>query len=188
MKAIGQILIGVVGGLAGAGLLFLLASRPRGEAIPLQPPPTPAPITVHVAGAVNRQGVYRLQAASRVQDAIEAAGGFGAQAAQDAVNLASPLQDGAQVWVPALPAVGGAEAGSQSSIVQPPAARVDLNIATQAELESLPGIGPATATKILAYRAEHGPFATIEEIQNVSGIGPATFERLRDLIVVRGAP
>jgi competence protein ComEA len=188
MKAIGQILIGVVGGLAGAGLLFLLASRPRGEPVPLRPPPTPAPITVHVTGAVIQQGVYRLPAASRVQDAIEAAGGFGTQAAQDAVNLASPLQDGAQVWVPALPAAGGAEGGSQQTVLQPPAARVDLNTATQAELESLPGIGPATAAKILAYREEHGPFVAIEEIQNVSGIGPATFERLRDLITVRGAP
>jgi len=127
-----------------------------------------------------------------VQDAPEAAGGLLPQAERETLNLAAPLEDGARLKVPALPptaAPSGIPATPQAGA--PPAsgeasspALVDINRASQAELESLPGIGPALAERIISYRLEHGPFPSIEDIQRVSGIGPATFERIREQITV----
>jgi competence protein ComEA len=128
--------------------------------------------------------VYRLPPGSIVQDAIEAAGGATDEADLERINLAQELADQQHVHVPHTdeedppPAVSGGESGGAASGL------ININTATQAELEMLPGIGPVTAGKIIACREANGHFARIEDIQNVSGIGLKTFEGLRDLITV----
>lgn len=146
---------------------------------------------VHITGAVSNPGVYDLPLDSRVQDAIFAAGGFADDAQIDGVNLAAKLQDGDQVQIPtqrtsALPETGSESSqnsGEQSSGTST-FSIVNINTASQAELETLPGIGPVTAEKIIEYRQTRGGFPRIEEIQKVSGIGPATFEKIKDQITV----
>lgn len=142
------------------------------------PTPTPARILVHVLGAVHRPGVVSLPEASRVQDAIAAAGGLTADADPAELNLAAVLADGTQLVIgrqgdprgEVRSAGGGTEGGSV----------VSLNTATQAELETLPGVGPVTAGRIIAWRQTHGRFTRVEELQEVDGIGPATYARLVD--------
>ena len=194
MKRGWWLLLGVIFGLAGAGGIWLASSPPRGNPIQLLPPPTPAPIQVYVSGAVANPGVYALPVDSRVKDAIQAAGGFSENANDMAVNLAALLEDGAQISVAAKKPTSepstnaGGNQGSEKTEGQPlPSdlgSLININTATQEELESLPGIGPVTAQKIIEYRETNGPFIGIEDIQKVSGIGPVTFEKLRDLITV----
>jgi competence protein ComEA len=128
-------------------------------------------VVVHVAGAVRRPGVYRLPAGSRVTDAVERAGGPAADAAAEAVNMAARLTDGQQIVVPARGASGGAAAGGDGPI--------SLGTATVDQLDSIEGIGPVTAQKIVEYRQQHGGISSIEELDRISGIGPATMEALR---------
>ena len=194
-----RLVFGILGGLLGAGLLFLVSRPPRGEAISLLPPPTPLPVMVHVAGAVQQEGVYALSPDSRVQDAIQAAGGLMQDADLRGLNLAAFLEDGQRVFIPAIAtamptAAPGSALGSGGQPTVLPG-RVDtvqllinINTATQTELESLPEIGPVTAQAIITYRTEHGPFRTIEAIDDVPGIGPATFEAIKDLITVGDVP
>jgi competence protein ComEA len=153
---------------------------------PTPPPsPTPSPIRVHVAGAVHQPGVYRLPASSIVQDAIDVAGGPASDADLDRINLAIELRDQQQVYVPregetsSPPPVSGGEGSRGADTL------VNINTASQAELETLPRIGSELAERILDYREANGPFKTIEDIQSVPGIGPATFERLKDLITAQ---
>ena len=187
MKNWWVLVIGVVFGLLGAAVIWVVSSPPRDQAIMLLPPSTPAPLVVHVTGAVAQPGVYQLPASSRVQDAIQAAGGLLPEADAPALNLAAFLQDGEQISVlavqPTLPAL---EPPARSAPLPTAQAGklININTATQAELESLPGIGPALAQQIIAYRKAHGPFATIEDIIDVPGIGPKTFEKIKDLITV----
>ncbi len=192
MKRVWEPLLGLLAGFLAAGVLLWAARPPQGVAVTLRPPPSPAPLVVDVEGAVAAPGVYTLPPGSRVRDALEAAGGLLPQAERETLNLAAPLEDGARLSVPAAPPT--ATALSPGALPAPAAgapfpagesaALVDINRASQPELETLPGIGPALAQRIIAYRQEHGPFASIEEIQAVSGIGPATFERIRDQITV----
>ena len=157
------------------------------------------PVLVHVVGQVAAPGVVELRAGSRVVDAVDAAGGLTDRADPGSLNMARVVTDGEQIWVGAPgeePPVGwaaGAPAGSASSPVvtggpvpgpEAPAALVDLNRATQAELEELPGIGPVTAGRILAWRQEHAGFTTVEELLEVSGIGERTLEQLEPLVTV----
>lgn len=195
---------GLLGGLLAAGLLYLAAGRPRGQPVQLLQPPTPAPIQVHVAGSVTHPGVYSLPRASRVQEAIQAAGGLLPEADQSALNLAAQVKDGDRLEVPALPPTpetitiipgetrysGIPSSASPSSFATQPAqgGKVNINTANLDELDTLPGIGPVTAQKIIDYRQTYGPFQTVESIVDVSGIGPATFERLKDLITVGKTP
>jgi competence protein ComEA len=178
---------GVLGGLFSAGIILLVSSQPRGSAVQLQPAPTTAPIVVHVSGSVANPGVYSLPRLSRVQDAIQAAGGLLPEADAQIMNLAALLEDGERVRVPsqrptaAPPPQGSTAPAAESGLI-------NLNWATQAELESLPGIGPEMAKRILDYRDQNGPFDNIEAIQQVSGIGPATYARIQDLITVDEAP
>jgi competence protein ComEA len=137
---------------------------------------------VHVAGAVRHPGVYRLHDGDRVEDAVERAGGARAGADVNAINLAAKVADGQQVVVPrrgaAAPAVGdpGAGEGSVGAASQPP---VSLNSATAAQLDTLDGVGPATAQKILDWRREHGGFRSIDDLGEVPGIGPKRMAALR---------
>lgn len=146
---------------------------------------------MHVIGAVREPGVVTITAGARVQDAVEAAGGLLDEADLARLNLARPAVDGERLWVP----VPGEEPPPELPVPQPvatpgiPGAEVtggadagglvDLNTADQAELETLPGVGPVTAERILQWRAEHGAFTTVEELVEVSGIGERTLEQLR---------
>lgn len=144
---------------------------------------TPA-LLVHVAGAVRRPGLYRLLDGSRVDDAIREAGGPTRRAALDLVNLAALVADGQQIVVPRRVA-GSPPVGSSGSLAAPSTpGPVHLNTATLEELDSLPGVGPVTAQRILDYRTDHGSFQTIEELDAVSGIGPARLEQLRELVAL----
>jgi competence protein ComEA len=137
---------------------------------------------VYVVGAVRRPGLYRLPSGSRVADAVARAGGVTRRADPAALNLAAPVADGEQVLVPArLPRAVAAAQGAPVPGV--PAGPIQLSSATADQLDSLPGIGPATAQKILDYRAEHGAFRSVDELDDVPGIGPTRVEQLRGLVV-----
>lgn len=190
MKYFWGIAFGVVIGFLGVGLLLLTTSKPRGEPIKLSPPPTSAPLIIHVTGAVNSPGVYSLPPESRVGEAIDKAGGLTDSADASLINLAKIVEDGSQVWVPYLIEENVPQVDSEIVRMEPTSSRssnlININTATQSELESLSGIGPAYAKAIIQYRLENGPFEKIEEIQEVKGIGPVTFEKIRPFITVRG--
>ena len=176
------ILFGVLIGLLAAGLLWLLIAEPHGEAVRLIPPPTPAPLRVHISGAVNHPGVYSLPQGSIVQQAIEAAGGSLAEADLERINLAESLEDGQQIHVPSQTQ---APTDPRTTSPSPPTAGlVNINTATAPELELLPGIGPSLAQGIVAYREAHGLFREIEDLLDVPGIGPAKLEQIRGLVTV----
>jgi len=146
----------------------------------------PAPavdVVVHVAGQVRSPGIVRLPVGSRVADAIEEAGGVTRRKALDSVNLARVLVDGEQVLVGAgTPALGGAPAAGVPSQGVPP--KVSLNSATLEQLDSLPGVGPVLAGRILTWRTTHGRFTSIDELGEVSGIGESILEQLRPLVAL----
>jgi len=144
-------------------------------------------VTVHVAGAVRHPGVYRLKEGSRVEHAVRSAGGATRGAFLDGLNLAGKVEDGRQVVVPRRGA-GGAAAPPPTGVVAgppgTPAVPVDLNTATLELLDTLDGVGPATAQKILDYREEHGGFGSVEELGQVSGIGEKRLATLKDRVRV----
>jgi competence protein ComEA len=148
-----------------------------GTAAPSAPPPARV-LVVDVAGAVARPGLYRLPQGARIADALDRAGGPTRQADTTLVNLAAPLADGVQVLVPAR-----GTAAPSSGGVPSPSAPVDLNSATAEQLDSLPGVGPVTAQKIVDYRQAHGPFTSVDGLDAIPGIGPARVESLRGLVV-----
>jgi competence protein ComEA len=159
---------------------------------PSVPSASPTPVArpavlVHVLGEVARPGVVRLREGARVEDAIAAAGGLTAQADPGELNLAAVVSDGSQVVIGTLKeprgevrtdsaAPGSGTSGSPGA--DGGAGKVSLNTATEAELDTLPGVGPVTAKRIVAWRDEHGRFTRIEELQEVDGIGPKTFAEL----------
>ncbi|MFP5578982.1 MAG: helix-hairpin-helix domain-containing protein [Acidimicrobiia bacterium] len=145
---------------------------------------TPAgPVVVHVAGAVAAPGVHELPPGSRVIDAVEASGGLAADADPGAVNLAAPVADGSQVYVPRVGEVppGPAPGGGGGEEASGP---VDLNTADAARLEALPGVGLATAAAIIDHRERHGRFTSVDQLLDVRGIGEAKLAALRDLVRV----
>lgn len=133
-------------------------------------------LVVDVAGQVRRPGVYEMPHGARVHDAIRAAGGARAGADLGGLNRAAPLVDGQQVVVAAADDTGAAprQAGAADAV-----ATVSINTGDAAALDTLPGIGPVTAERIVADRAASGPFASIDDLARVPGIGPATVEALR---------
>lgn len=176
----------------------MVSSRPRGEPIRLIPPPTQPPLVVQISGAVAKPGVYSLPPGSRVLDAIQAAGGVLTDADVNLINQAALIQDGQMIWVP-VRSSAPQNSPTQDSVPVVPALPenpsrtsptleviypINLNTATPEELESLPGIGPELAARIIEYRNTHGPFVKTEDILMVSGIGPKTFEKIKDLITI----
>jgi competence protein ComEA len=136
-------------------------------------------LVVDVAGAVRRPGLYRLPPGARVADAVARAGGLTRHADSTLVNLAAPLADGEQVLVSAQGGAAAAAAAGGGA----PLAPVHLNSAGAEELDSLPGVGPVTAQKIVAYRGQHGPFTSLDGLDAIPGIGPARIESLKGLAV-----
>ncbi len=177
---------GILLGLFLAALVWIIARNPSGEAVTLRPVPTDKPIVVHITGAVPRPGVYALPQGARVQDGISAAGGFLAEAEKTDINLAAPLEDGQKLDIPYIQGSSPVLATPEEQVITTTTELIDINTASQSELESLPGIGPTTAQKIIEYRDANGPFVSTEDIINVSGIGPGTYERIKDLITVGG--
>jgi competence protein ComEA len=184
--------------VAGLGLVLLLASRllggtgsqsaplPREPVVPASsrdgPSAAPGGVVIDVVGAVRRPGLYHLAGGARIADALARAGGATRKADLAAVNLAAPVADGEQVVVPrrgagvaGAPSAGGADATASQGPVH-------LNTATAEQLDSLPGVGPVTAQKILDYRTKHGAFHSVDELDAVPGIGPARLDTLRDLV------
>lgn len=165
---------------------------------------TAEPLRVHVVGQVRRPGVVELPPGARVADAVAAAGGATRQARTERINLAAPLTDGQQVLVPdaqtdldadataagqahtgPASAPHGTDTGPPASIptgqgTAPTGATVDLNTADAPTLETLPGVGPATAEKIIAHRESVGPYTGLQDLDAVPGIGPATLDRLAE--------
>ncbi len=184
LKSILYLASGILFGLFVAALVWVVARSPSGEGVILRPAPTEKPIIVYITGAVPRPGVYALPKDARIQDAISAAGGFLAEADKSQINLAALLEDGQQLDIPYIegssPVLGTPVPEVDTSTTE----LIDINIASSGELESLPGIGPTTAQKIIDYREQNGPFLSTEDIINVPGIGPGTYERIKDLITV----
>lgn len=150
------------------------------------PAPVPAPMRVHVAGAVAHPGVYALPSGSIGDEAVAAAGGALAEADLGRVNLAGKLADGQQFYLPrkgeAVPeAAGGDGTGSGSAGAGAP---VNLNTASTADLDELPGIGTATAQKIVDHRSKHGPFTDVRQLLDVPGIGEGKLAALEGLVAV----
>ncbi|GIK28016.1 MAG: ComEA family DNA-binding protein [Chloroflexi bacterium] len=166
--------------------IILILGRPRHQRVEVSaarptrtPEPTgePLPLTVYVTGAVvNPNRSYTVPPGSRVQAAIDVAGGVLATADLTRINLADLLRDGAQVHVPTVSAAGGALATPVGGEI------LNVNTATAAELDTLPGIGPVLAQRIVTYRGEYGAFQSVEALANVSGIGPALLDQIRPLI------
>lgn len=150
--------------------------------------PSPAELVVHVIGSVRRAGVYRLPEGSRVADAIAAAGGLTRTAATGELNLAQVLSDGTQLKIGTRKRPGGwlrTGSDTESSAgpgTDPATAKLSINTATEAQLDTLPGIGPVTAAKIVAWRTEHGKFTALTELQEVDGIGPKTYADLAERV------
>lgn len=188
--------------LEGDGSVDLPGSAP--QSIMAAASPTPVYIAVYITGAVAQPGVYFLTEGARVQDAIAAAGGALIAADLDSINLAQKLVDEAQITI------GRRDDGTRSSVQQPaisvqplgstgtsgqsltqpagpkptPATQIDINTATQAQLESLPGVGPSLAARIVTDRETYGPFSSVEDLMRVSGIKDGILAKIRDYITV----
>lgn len=189
------LLFGIVLGLFLTGAILLVAQQPRGEGLILTPPPTPpTTIVIYITGAIKNPGLYTLPRSSRVNDAVEAAGGLIEVSDRLAINLAAKIEDGAKIVVPALVAESTGQAGQTPRTSATPLLTptinfpININSADATMLDNLPGIGPSKAGAIQAYRQEHGPFTKIEDIMNVPGIGSGLFNSIKDFITVTENP
>jgi competence protein ComEA len=143
----------------------------------------PKTIVVDIKGAVARPGVYEIKDAARVNEVVAMAGGFTKEADQTKVNLAAKVHDEMMIYVPArgetnIPSIDDSLIRSNDSN------KIHINTASEEEILQLPGIGPAKAAAIIAYREEHGPFQKVEDLSNVTGIGEKTLEKIKEHIVV----
>ncbi len=178
-----------------------------GIVVPLSTLPTPLTVRIHVAGAVVHPGVYTVSSSARVVDAVRAAGGATSRADLERINLAQTIVDTEQIFVPSrtsrttkvtvaprlrpsrttIPVVAStvpASVPSATSSVATTAPLINLNSATAAQLDTLPGVGPSTAKAIISYRNRKGPFGKVEDLLNVPGIGPAKVAAIRDQVTV----
>jgi competence protein ComEA len=184
LRSILYLASGILFGLFLAALVWVVARNPTGEAVILRPAPTEKPVIVYITGAVPRPGVYALPKNARVQDAISAAGGFLAEAEKSQINLAALLEDGAKLEIPFLEGALPILATPGPTVVAVTTELININIASLEELDTLPGIGPSLAQRIIDYREQNGPFISTEDIINVPGIGAGNYERFKDMITV----
>lgn len=178
---VGALVVGVLAAIAvtiAIGILRGGEAESEDVALPTATVDEAAGVYVHVSGAVREPGLYRVPPGSRVLDAIAAAGGFADDADQAAVNLARPVSDGEQLH---LPTPAEAEKAGGAAV---DGGAVDVNRADASALETLPGIGPALAARIVAWREEHGPFGSVDDLLAVAGIGDKVLAGLRDLVRV----
>jgi competence protein ComEA len=170
-------------------LSIFLVVRGTSQQIPLAPPEllvteSIGQVTVDVAGAVNQPGVYSLPSNSRVIDAIKAAGNTVKGADVSDINLARVINDGEQVYIYPPGKAGSSVRTSTQRVKARPSGPIALNRASTKELESLDGIGPVLAARIVSYRSQNGPFLTVEDVLKVSGIGAAKFAQFKDKLRV----
>ncbi len=180
-----RLIAGVIACVVLVSLVLWARRAPAQIAPPARAVATPVPsatalVLVHVAGHVRRPGLYEFPQGARIADAIETAGGARSGADLDAINLAELLADGVQVVVPKK----GVQAAAPAPTAEPSVALVHINSADQAALETIPGVGPVTATAIVQYRDEIGSFTSIDELIDVDGIGPATLEAIRPYVTL----
>ncbi len=183
------VLFGAVVGLLIGGLLYLTTRAPSGQKVELMPSSTPEPISVYITGAVERPGVYQVPRDSRLVEVIAAAGGLLEGADITTLNLAEKVKDEQQINIP-----GNAEIPTPQLVIggggllvtptPPVGGLVNINTADAALLETIPGIGPTVASRIVAYREENGPFERVEDLTKVAGIGPETLEQIRPYVTV----
>src|SRR3954453_12682118 len=161
------------------------ASAPPVATIAVRGPSTSAAVVIDVAGAVHKPGVYRLTTADRIEDALKRAGGATRHADLSQINRAAKLEDGRQILVPTRVATAKAAAGAAAGAAPgAPSQPINLNTATLEQLDTLDGVGPATAQKIVDYRTAHGGFGSVEELDQVPGIGDKKLAALRDKVRV----
>ena len=191
MKPWQNILLGALLTLLVIGSIYLVSSQPRGNPILLPTMPPPLPLKVYVTGAVTNPGVYSIPRLSRVESAIQAAGGFLKTANTQSINLAAKLIDGEEIVVPSMnqtpiTTIPNSKPNPTQTAQTLPSSQnpLDINTATQDQLDELPGIGSSKAQQIISYRQQNGPFQKIDDLQNVPGIGPGIFEKIKDLITV----
>jgi competence protein ComEA len=191
MKPWQQTLAGFLLGLVVVGAILLVVSPQRGQPMALvthtpkltpDPTSTPKLIRVHVTGAVNVPGVFTLPETARVEDAIQAAGGLQKEADPQSLNLAAALVDGQRLYIPPAQEVTLTIDNRGLSVETSP--MVNINTASFAELDSLPGIGEVKAQAILAYRQNNGLFTALEDLMKVEGISQSLFEKLEGLITL----
>lgn len=146
--------------------------------------PVKSRIFVDISGAVEVPGVYELEEGARLAELVELAGGLTEEADIDAINRAEAVRDGQKVYIPRIGETAPAAVGESGTAAAAASdGRVDVNHASSEELQRLPGVGPATAEKIIAYREANGPFTAPEDLMQVSGIGQKTFAKMADLVV-----
>lgn len=180
----GTVLIGSAGGPESETPLETAEdSRDSGKEAAAEPEEREAPIRVYVCGAVANPGVVEIPQGSRVEDALEAAGGFAADAGQEAVNLADWVSDGQKLYFPT--ADEALETGMQEPDGISASGLVNINTADIATLCTLPGIGESRAKDIVSYREANGGFASCEDIMKVAGIKTAVYEKISDKITVK---
>jgi competence protein ComEA len=193
MRKVFEIALGVIfGALVGlliGGLLYLTTRAPSGQKVELMPSSTPEPVSVYITGAVERPGVYQVPRDSRLVEVIALAGGFLEGAEIDKLNLAEKVTDGQQINIPGnveIPTpqlvIGGG--GLLVTPTPPVGGLVNINTADAALLETIPGVGPTIASRIIAYREENGPFERVDDLTKVAGIGPATLEKIKPYVTV----
>ena len=183
--------VALVAAISAASIWIAGRPTPHRVEVLIPTPAPPLPVTVHVAGAVMRPGVYTLAPGARIDDAVTAAGLLPDADAQ-ALNLAAPLADGARIDVPTLPpstAGGERKAAAPSDDATPTAAAapasglIDLNTATSEQLQRLDGVGPVRGQAIIDYRRLHGPIERVDDLLDIRGIGEKTVDGIRGLVV-----
>lgn len=193
MKPWQQTLTGFLLGLVVVGATILIVSPQRGQPIALvthtpnltpDPTSTPKLIRVHVTGAVTVPGVYTLSESARVEEAIQAAGGLQEEADPQLLNLAATLADGQRLYIP--PTQDVTLTTDDRGINLDASSLVNINTASFAELDSLPGIGEVKSQAILDYRQKNGLFTALEDLMKVEGISQSLFEKLEGLITLGG--
>jgi len=172
-KSLLLVTYGVMIGLLMGGVLWIVSSPPRGNPVTLATRSSVQFVTAYISGEVVNPGVYQIPHGSRVKDLVEIAGGFLTSADVSKVNMAAIVTDSSHLNIISLMAIENI----QNSLI-------NINTASQSELETLPGIGPVLAKYIIDYRLESGPFKRTVDIQSVPGIGPQTFDEIKDFITI----